>query len=66
MRSDEKDLEVEDVRMMCLFARKKLQPMFEDALGGGTVPRTKEEVVSHITRANMLAWVKKEKRNGDW
>ena len=52
VRSDDKDLAIDDVRMMCCFARRKLQPMFEDALGGGYVQRTKKEVLDFITWGN--------------
>jgi hypothetical protein len=51
---DDKDLAVDDVRVMCHFARQKLQPMFEDAMDAGYVLRTKQEVLYFITRDNML------------
>lgn len=54
IRPDGKDLAVHDVRLMCYFARRKLQPMFEDALGAGWVPRTKQEVLDFITWENMM------------
>jgi len=53
VRADDKDLAVDDVRMMCYFTRRKLRPMFEDALGSGFVPRTKQEVLDFITWENM-------------
>ncbi|KAF7866920.1 hypothetical protein EAF04_005761 [Stromatinia cepivora] len=53
-REDGKDLAVDEVRMMCEFARRKLQPMFEDSLGGGFVSRTKQEVLDFITWENMV------------
>lgn len=52
-REDGGDLDHEDLRLMCYFVREKLQPMMEDAMGVGDVPRTKEEVVNFITRQNM-------------
>lgn len=55
VRADDKDLTVKDVRMMCYFARHKLQPMFEDAMGSGSVQRTKQEVLEFITWGNMVA-----------
>lgn len=54
VRPDGKDLAVHDVRLMCYFVRRKLQPMFEDALGSGWVPRTKQEVLDFITWENMM------------
>ncbi|KAJ8060028.1 hypothetical protein OCU04_011639 [Sclerotinia nivalis] len=53
-REDGKDLAVDDVKMMCEFARRKLQPLFEDSLGGGFVSRTKQEVLDFITWENMV------------
>lgn len=54
VRVDDKDLTVDDVRMMCHFTRRKLQPMFEDTMGTGRVPRTKQEVLDFITWENMV------------
>jgi len=54
VRADDKDLAIDDVRMMCYFARQKLRPMFEDATGAGLVQRTKREVLNFITRDNMM------------
>ncbi|KAI9642996.1 hypothetical protein NHQ30_008730 [Ciborinia camelliae] len=53
-RVDGKDLAVDDVRMMCEFTRRKLQPMFEDSMGAGLVSRTKQEVLDYITWENMI------------
>jgi hypothetical protein len=55
VRDDDKDLTVEDIKMVCYFARLKLQPMFEDALGAGTIQRTKQEVLDFATWENMVA-----------
>lgn len=54
IRADARDLAIDDVRMMCYFARRKLQPVFEDALGSGVVLRTKQEVLDFITWDNMV------------
>jgi hypothetical protein len=54
VRLDDKDLAVDDVRLMCYFVRRKLQPMFLDAMGGGDVPRTRQEVMDFITWHNMV------------
>ncbi|KAM5360443.1 hypothetical protein ACJA88_014832 [Fusarium oxysporum] len=54
VRADDQNLDVEDLRMMCSFARRKLGPMFEDALGGGHKLRTKQEVLDFITWDNMV------------
>ncbi|KAI4860214.1 hypothetical protein F4820DRAFT_437501 [Hypoxylon rubiginosum] len=53
VREDGRDLDLDDMRAMCYFARKKLQPMMEDAMGLGLVRRTKREVLGFITRENM-------------
>ncbi|KAI2601837.1 hypothetical protein GGR54DRAFT_580565 [Hypoxylon sp. NC1633] len=54
VRQDGKDLDLNDFRLMCYFARRKLQPMFEDAMGLGLVSRTKQEVRDFITWDNMV------------
>lgn len=56
---DDSDLSVDELRLMCHFVRRKLLPMFEDSMGAGLVLRTKQEVLSFITRENM------EKCRGD-
>lgn len=40
--------------MMCYFARRKLQPMFEDALSAGYVQQTDQEVLDSIPWENMV------------
>ena len=54
VREDGKDLAVDNIRTICCFIRRKLQPMFEDALGGGYVSRTKQEVLDFISWENMM------------
>lgn len=54
VRLDDKDLALDDVKVMCYFAQQRLQPMFEDALGAGYVQRTKQEVLNFITWENMM------------
>lgn len=53
IRADEKDLALDDLRVMCYFARRKLQPMFEDARGIGPVVRTRQSVLDFITWENL-------------
>jgi hypothetical protein len=60
---DKTDLPVEQLRLMCYFVRRKLQPMFEDAMGMGLVSRTKEEVLKFITRENMEKFKKEAEDN---
>jgi hypothetical protein len=50
---DESDLLVEELRLMCYFARVVLQPRFEDSMGSGLVSRTKEDFLKFITCENM-------------
>ncbi len=47
------ELAMEDVALLSYVCRKKLQPMFEDSMGFGLVPRPKEEVLEFMTRENM-------------
>jgi len=51
--NDDSDLSVDELRLLCHFVRRKLLPMFEDSTGAGLVLRTKQEVLSFITRENM-------------
>ncbi|KAI1780279.1 hypothetical protein F4818DRAFT_435485 [Hypoxylon cercidicola] len=53
VRADGRDLDLDDMRTMCYFARKKLLPMMEDSMGLGLVSRTKNEVLDFITWENM-------------
>ncbi|KAH7134564.1 hypothetical protein B0J13DRAFT_641104 [Dactylonectria estremocensis] len=53
VRVDDKNLTLDDFRAMCYFVRRKLQPMFEDALGLGSVLRTRKSVLDFITWENM-------------
>jgi hypothetical protein len=50
---DDSDLSVDELQLTCHFVRRKLRPMFEDSIGAGLVSRTKQEVLSFITRENM-------------
>ena len=47
------ELAMEDVALLSYFCRKKLQPLFEDSMGLGLVPRPKEEVLEFMTGENM-------------
>jgi hypothetical protein len=60
---DDIDLSVNELRLMCHFVRRKLQPMFEDSIGAGLVLRTKQEVLSFITRENMEKYKGELERN---
>jgi len=53
VRDNGKYLAVDDVKAMCQFATQILQPMFEDALGGGFILWTKQEVLDFFTWENM-------------
>lgn len=53
VRADEKDLSRSKIAQQFQIIDRKLQPMFEDALGGGIVERTREEVLDFITMENM-------------
>ena len=49
VRTNDKDLVINNIRIICYFARWKLQPLFEDAMGASTVQRTKQEVLDFAT-----------------
>ncbi len=53
IRADNSDLDVDELRLICYFIRRKLRPMFEDALGAGAVARTRDEVLNFINAENM-------------
>lgn len=53
IREDEQDLSVDQLKLLCHFCERKLQPLFEDALGSGHVQRTREEVLAYITPENL-------------
>lgn len=53
VREDGSDLSVDELKLMCYFIRQRLRPMFEDALGLGSVSRTRQEVLNFIRRENM-------------
>lgn len=55
VRADDKDLAVNDVKMICYFARHKLQLIFEDALGSGLVKQKTQEVLDFPTWEDMMA-----------
>lgn len=52
VRKDARDLSVDDVAMMCHFARRKLQRMFEDVMESSLVSR--QGVLDFITWNNMV------------
>lgn len=53
VRDNGQDLLVDDALLLCYFCRRKLQPLFEDSMGGGWVSRSKQEVLEFITKENM-------------
>ncbi|KAL3441576.1 hypothetical protein BJX65DRAFT_313664 [Aspergillus insuetus] len=55
VRADWEDLAVQDVEMMCYFARDLLRPMFEDVLESGASLENKDDLLDFITWENMLA-----------
>lgn len=56
VREDGRDLSVDDVAMMCCFARRKMQRMFEDVMESGLRLEDKRRVVELITWDNMVAY----------
>lgn len=56
VREDGRDLDVNDVTIMCHFARCKLQPMFEDVMESGSSSVSRRTVLEFITWDNMVAY----------
>jgi hypothetical protein len=54
VREDGQDLAVKDIAMMCHFARRKLQRMFEDVMELGSSLGSRQEVLDFITWENMV------------
>ena len=48
-RTDGVDLSALDTTILCAFAQKQMQPLFEDSLGGEEQGRNKSEVLSYMT-----------------
>ena len=49
VRSDGRDITRQEVKVLCRFCQFKMQPLFENALGGGSAPMTREEVMGFMT-----------------
>lgn len=56
VRVDGKDLSMDDMAMMCHFARRKLQPMLAEVLESSTSVANRREVINFITWDNMMAY----------
>ncbi|RJE17541.1 hypothetical protein PHISCL_10121 [Aspergillus sclerotialis] len=56
VREDGRDLSVDDVAMMCCFARRKMQRMFEDVMESGSRLEDRRRIVELITWENMVAY----------
>ncbi|KAJ5310348.1 uncharacterized protein N7443_002809 [Penicillium atrosanguineum] len=54
VREDGQDLAVKDVAMMCNFARRKLQCMFEEVMELGSSSVNRQRVLGFITWDNMI------------
>ena len=49
VRSNGQDVTVQQVEALCHFCQFKMQPLFENALGGGLVQMSRAEVMGHLT-----------------
>ena len=49
VRSDCQDVSVQQVEALCHFCQFKMQPLFENAMGGGLVQMSRAEVMGHLT-----------------
>lgn len=56
IREDGQDLTVNDVAMMCHFARHKLQRMFEDVMESSSSLVSRQKVLDFITWDNMVTY----------
>lgn len=49
VRSNDQDVTTQQVEALCRFCQFKMQPLFENGLGGGLVEMTKAEVMAYMT-----------------
>ena len=49
-RGDGKDVTARQIAALCQYCQFELRPLFEDSTGAGLVSRSKEEVMSAMTR----------------
>ena len=56
VRQDKKDLTSYQVEALCHFCLFRMQPLFEDSLGGGSVERTREEVMGFMNRNSFTSF----------
>lgn len=49
VRSDGQDVTTQEVEALCRFCQFKMQPLFENGLGGGLVEMTRAEVMAYMT-----------------
>ena len=49
VRNDDQDVSVQQVEALCHFCQFKMQPLFENALGGGLVEMSRAEVLGYLT-----------------
>ena len=49
VRNDDLDVSVQEVEALCHFCQFKMQPLFENALGGGLVQMSRAEVLAYLT-----------------
>ncbi|KAH0556756.1 hypothetical protein GP486_005453 [Trichoglossum hirsutum] len=54
VHKDGKDLTPHQVEALAYYCQFKLQPVFEDSIGAGSVQRTRKEVVSQFLTRNMF------------
>lgn len=50
VRDDGKDLTPDEVEVLCNFCQFEMQPLFEDSLDDSYIPRTRQEVMGHMTK----------------
>lgn len=73
VREDGRDVSVQQVEALCHFCQFKMQPLFENALGGGLVHMSRAQVLGYLTPkgfrdyfAEMRARRMEEGESGGW
>ena len=56
MRQDGKDLTTHQAEALCHYCQFKMQPLFEDSNGAGSVARTRYEVMGFMNRETFAAF----------
>ncbi len=64
VRSDGQNVTTREVEILCRFCQFKMQPLFENALGGGLVSMTREEVMGFLTPRGFAKYAAEVRTTG--